>query len=220
MNAFTAIVGRDLKLAVRYAGDTVVVLAFFVIAAVMFAFGVGPEAGVQARMAGGVVWTTALLSVLMSLDRLFAADFEDGALEQMIVATDVYILVAAKVVAHWLITAVPLMVVAPLVALSLQLPTEGLAPLILGLALGTPVLSLFGAVGGALVLGARRGGVLVAVLLLPLYVPILIFGAAAVEGAVTGVGQAMPLQVLAGLLLAAAALCPWATAAALRAAAE
>jgi len=220
VSVFAAIVRRDLKLAVRHAGDTAVVLAFFVIAAILFAFGVGPEAGVLARIAAGVVWTTALLSVLMSLDRLFAADFDDGSLEQLVISTDHLVLVVAKVVAHWLVTAVPLMVVAPVVALALQLPNTGLAPLMIGLGLGTPILSLLGAVGSALVLGARRGSVLVAVLLLPLYVPVLIFGAAAVEAAITGTGHVLPLQVLAGLLLVAASLCPWATVAALRSAVE
>lgn len=220
MTAFTAIIRRDVRLALRQTADTTVTLAFFVIVATMFAFGVGPEAGVLARMAAGVVWTTALLAVLMSLDRMFATDHEDGSLEQMIIATDRLIVVAAKVVAHWLVTAVPLLVMAPLVAAALQLPASGLTPLMIGLALGTPTLSLLGAVGSALVLGARRSGVLVAVLLLPLYVPVLIFGAAAVEAGLTGISAATPLQVLAGLLLVAAALCPWAAAAALTLASE
>jgi heme exporter protein B len=220
MKTFAAIVRRDLTLAYRQAADSATTLAFFVIAAVMFAFGVGPEAGVQARIAAGVVWTTALLAVLLSLDRMFAADLDDGSLDQLLVATDPLVVVGAKVTAHWLATALPLLVMAPLVAASLQLPAAGYGPLIAGLALGTPTLSLLGAVGAALVLGARRGSVLVAVLLLPLYVPVLIYGAAAVEAAVTGFPTATPLRVLGGLMLLALALCPWAAATALRHASE
>lgn len=220
MKAIAALIARDLTLAYRHGADTVVVVAFFVIAALLFAFGVGPEAGTQSRMAAGVVWATALLAVLLSLERMFAADFEDGSLDQLIVAVDPLSLVVAKVAAHWLATAVPLLIVAPLVALGLQLPPAGLAPLMTGLLLGTPILSLLGAVGSALILGARRGSMLVAVLLLPLYIPVLIFGAAAVEAGLLGLSPATPLRVIAGLLLFAVVLCPWAAASALKHAVE
>ena len=220
MKPVLALIARDLTLALRHGADTVVVVAFFVIAALLFAFGVGPEAGVQSRMAAGVVWTTALLAVLLSLERMFAADFEDGSLDQLIVAVDPLGLVLAKVAAHWLATAVPLLVAAPLVALGLQLPPAGLAPLMIGLALGTPILSLLGAVGSALILGARRGSMLVAILLLPLYVPVLIFGSAAVEAGVLGLDPGTALRVIGGLLLIAGVLCPWAAATALKHAVE
>lgn len=220
MNAILAVIGRDLTLAFRHGADTIVVVAFFVIAALLFAFGVGPEAGVQARVAAGVVWATALLAVLLSLERMFASDFEDGSLDQLVATIDPLALVLAKVLAHWLATAVPLMIAAPFVALALQLPTAGLAPLLIGLALGTPILSLLGAVGSALVLGARRGAMLIAVLLLPLYVPVLIFGAAAVEAALLDLDPASPLRIIGGLLLVALVLCPWAAATALKHAVE
>lgn len=220
MNALLAVVGRDLKLAYRHGADTLVVVAFFVIAALLFAFGVGPETGVQARVAAGVVWATALLAVLLSLERMFAADFEDGSLDQLIASIDPLALVLAKVLAHWLATAVPLIVAAPFVAFGLQLPPTGIGPLLLGLVLGTPILSLLGAVGSALVLGARRGAMLIAILLLPLYVPVLIFGAAAVEASLLGLSPVTPLKIIGGLLLFAAALCPWAAATALKHAVE
>ncbi|MCB2107439.1 MAG: heme exporter protein CcmB [Rhodobacteraceae bacterium] len=220
MSAFTAVLRRDLTLAFRQGTDTVTVVAFFAIVAVLFAFGVGPEPNVQARIAAGVVWTTALLAVLLSLDRLFSQDFDDGALDQLIVGTDALIVVCAKTLAHWLATAVPLLIMAPLVAMALQIPASGIAPLMLSLLLGTPTLSLLGAVGAALVLGARRGGVLLGVLLLPLYIPILIFGTAAVDAGLLDVATATPLKILGGFLLLALALCPWAAAAGLKHALE
>lgn len=220
MNAFTAILRRDLTLAFRHGADTITVVAFFAIVAVLFAFGVGPDPSAQARIAAAVVWTTALLAVLLSLDRLFAQDHEDGSLDQLIIATDPLIVVAAKTCAHWLATAVPLLAMAPAVAVALQMPMRGLVALMIGLVLGTPTLSLLGAVGAALILGARRGGVLLGVLLLPLYIPILIFGTAAVDASLLDLAAGTPLKILGGLLLLALALCPWAAAAALRHAAE
>jgi heme exporter protein B len=220
MNAFAAILSRDLTLAFRHGADTVTVVAFFAIVAVLFAFGVGPDPNAQARIAAAVVWTTALLAVLLSLDRLFAQDHDDGSLDQLIIAADPLVVVAAKTCAHWLATAVPLLIMAPAVAVALQMPVTGLAPLMAGLLLGTPTLSLLGAVGAALVLGARRGGVLLGVLVLPLYIPILIFGTAAVDAGLLDLAAGTPLKVLGGLLLAALALCPWAAAAGIRHATE
>lgn len=221
MSAFMVILRRDLTLALRSQGDVLTVIAFFAIAATLFAFGVGPEAGVQSRVAAGVVWTTALLAALLSLDRMFALDYEDGTLDQLLLSgVEPVAMVTAKVLAHWLTTGVALLIAAPAVALSLQLPAQAYGALLASLALGTPTLSLLGAVGAALTLGARRGGVLLSLLLLPLYAPILIFGASAVEGAMMGLNADAPYAVLGGLLVLALTLCPWAAAAALRHAAE
>ncbi len=217
MNRFAAILGRDLRLAVRQGVDSLMVVAFFVLAVVLFPFGVGPEPGVLARIAPGVIWVAALLAAMLSLERLFQADHEDGSLELMAlepVALESVVL--AKVAAHWLTTGLPLIVAAPLLAILLNLPVEGFAVLLLALLLGTPTLSLIGAVGAALILGARRGGVLLSLLVLPLFIPVLIFGAAAVEASLGGFPARPHLLILAALLLAALPLCTWAAAGALR----
>ena len=221
MSAFTTLAGRDLRLAVRQSGDSLTVLAFFAIATVLFPFGIGPEAAVLARIAPGVVWVTALLAALLSLDRLFAIDFEDGTLGQLVLSGQpLFLVVLAKVSAHWLTTGVPLILLSPVLAVTLQLPADGYGTLILALALGTPTVSLIGAVGAALVLGTRRGGVLLSLLVLPLYIPILIFGAMAVEAAIIGRPAGPMLMVLAGLAVLALTLSPWAAGAALRQAVE
>ena len=221
MSAFTTLAGRDLRLAVRQSGDSMTVLAFFAIATVLFPFGIGPEAAVLARIASGVVWVTALLAALLSLDRLFAIDFEDGTLDQLVLSGQpLFLIVLAKVSAHWLTTGVPLILLSPVLAATLQLPTAGYGTLILALALGTPTVSLIGAVGAALVLGTRRGGVLLSLLVLPLYIPVLIFGTSAVEAAIIGKPTEPMLLVLAGLAVFALTLSPWAAGAALRQAVE
>ena len=221
MSGFSTILRRELTLSLRSQGDVMTVIAFFAIAAALFAFGVGPELNVQSRIASGVVWTTALLAALLSLERLFALDYEDGTLDQLMLSgTEPIAMVLAKTLAHWLTTGLALLIAAPVVALALQLPTQAYGALMMSLALGTPTLSLLGAVGAALILGAKRGGVLLSLLLLPLYIPILIFGAAAVEGATWGLSTSAPYAVLGGLLVAALTLCPWAAASALRHALE
>lgn len=221
MSAFTALLSRDLRLALRQSADSLTVIAFFAIATVLFPFGVGPEAEVLSRIAAGVVWVAALLAALLSLDRVFVVDFEDGTLDQLILnGQSTVLVVLAKVLAHWLTTGVPLIIMSPVMAVTLQLPSEGYGVLVLALLLGTPTVSLIGALGAALVLGARRGGVLLSLLVLPLYIPVLIFGTAAVEATITGMPSRPMLSILAGLALIAAALCPFATAAALRQAAE
>lgn len=217
MSAFAAIVGRDLRLALRQGMDSLMVVMFFVIAVVLFPFGVGPEPNVLARIAAGVLWVAALLASMLSLERLFQNDFEDGSLE--LLALQPVMLeaaVLAKVAAHWLTTGLPLIVAAPLLAVLMNLPADGFAVLVLALALGTPTLSLIGAVGAALILGARRGGVLLALLVLPLFIPVLIFGVGAVEAALGGFTARPPLLILAAILLAALALTPWVAAAAVR----
>jgi heme exporter protein B len=217
VSGFAVVLGRDLRLAVRQSGDSLTAIGFFAIATVLFPFGVGPEAAILARIAGGVLWVTALLAALLSLERMFVTDFEDGTLDQLVLCgTPLPLIVLAKVAAHWLTTGIPLLIMAPVLAPTLQLPAAGYGGLLAALALGTPTLSLIGAVGAALVLGARRGGVLLSLLVLPLYVPVLIFGTAAVEAAVTDLPARPPLLVLAGLLVLALTFAPWATAVALR----
>jgi heme exporter protein B len=219
MSVFTAVLARDLRLALRQSADSLTVVAFFAIATVLFPFGIGPESNVLARIAPGVVWVTALLAALLSLDRIFTVDYEDGTLDQLILTgAPLPVVVLAKVTAHWLTTGVPLIIMSPILAVTLHLPAQGYVPLMIALALGTPTVSLVGAVGAALVLGTRRGGVLLSLLVLPLYIPVLIFGTAVVEGAITGT-PVSPL-ILAGFAVLALTLSPWAAAAALRQAAE
>ncbi|HKO06103.1 MAG TPA: heme exporter protein CcmB [Alphaproteobacteria bacterium] len=221
MTALLAILKRDLRLALRQGADTLVVVLFFVLTVTLFPFGVGPEPDVLARIASGVIWVTALLASLLSLERLFQTDYEDGGLDLLVLApVGLESMVLAKCLAHWLTTGVPLIVAAPLLALFLDLPADGLGGLLLAMLLGTPTLTLVGAIGAALVLGARRGGVLISLLVLPLYVPVLIFGVAAVDGAVAGFPMRPHLMVLGGLFLGALVLAPWASAAALRQAVE
>jgi heme exporter protein B len=221
MSAFSGLLVRDLKLALRQSSDSFTVVAFFAIATVLFPFGVGPDAEILARIAAGVVWVAALLAALLSLDRVFAVDFEDGSLDQLILnGQSTTLVVLAKVAAHWLTTGVPLIIMSPVLAVTLQLPAEGYGVLVLALILGTPTVSLIGTLGAALVLGARRGGVLLSLLVLPLYIPVLIFGTAAVEASIIGIESRPMLSILAGFALMAAVLCPFGTAAALRQAAE
>ncbi len=218
---FFTLVGRDLRLAVRQSGDSLTVIAFFAIATVLFPFGVGPEAAVLARISAGVVWVTALLAALLSLDRIFAIDFEDGTLDQLVLSGQpLAVVYLAKVAAHWLTTGVPLILLSPILAVTLQMPAEGYGPLMAALALGTPTVSLIGAVGAALVLGTRRGGVLLSLLILPLYIPVLIFGTGAVEAAIIGRSPTPMLTILSGLAVLALSLSPWAASAALRQAVE
>ncbi|MBK1665984.1 heme exporter protein CcmB [Rhodospirillum rubrum] len=218
---FLAVLTRELRLALRQGGDSLMVVAFFVVTVVLFPFGVGPEAAVLERISAGVLWVTALLASMLSLDRLFQQDYEDGSLDLLVRSSaPLSAVVIAKVAAHWLTSALPLIAAAPLLAVLLQMRGDGFGVLMAAMALGTPSLSLIGAVGAALVLGARRGGVLVSLLILPLSVPILIFGVSAVDAAVMGLSYAAQLKVLAAILLVTLALCPFATALALRQAVE
>ncbi|ABC20844.1 heme exporter protein CcmB [Rhodospirillum rubrum] len=218
---FLSVLTRELRLALRQGGDSLMVVAFFVVTVVLFPFGVGPEPAVLERISAGVLWVTALLASMLSLDRLFQQDYEDGSLDLLVRSSaPLSAVVIAKVAAHWLTSALPLIAAAPLLAVLLQMRGDGFAVLMAAMALGTPSLSLIGAVGAALVLGARRGGVLVSLLILPLSVPILIFGVSAVDAAVMGLSYAAQLKVLAAILLVTLALCPFATALALRQAVE
>ena len=221
MTAFRAILARDLRLALRQGMDSLMVVAFFVIAVVLFPLGVGPEPNILARMAPGVIWVAALLSVLLSLDRMFQADYEDGSLELLaLTPPPLEIIVLAKICAHWLVTGLPLIIAAPVLAVLMNMPADGFGLLVLALLLGTPALNLIGALGAALVLGSRRGGVLLALLILPLFIPVLIFGVGAVEAAIGGFAARAPLLLMGAILAGALALCPWGAAAALRQALE
>lgn len=221
MKPFLAIVRRDVSLAFRQGTDTLMTLAFFVIAVVLFPFGVGPEPNVLARIGGGVVWVAALLASMLALERLFQTDYEDGGLELLALApVPLQIVVLAKVLAHWLATGLPLAVAAPVLGVLMNISPEVFPVLVAALLLGTPTLSLIGAIGAGLILGARRGGVLLALLVLPLFIPILVFGVSVVEMAAQGLSSQASLFILGGLLLAALALGPWAAAAAIRQALE
>jgi len=217
VNALAAILRRDLRLAWRSPGDSATVVLFFVLTVVLFPFGVGPAAEILSRIATGVIWVMALLASLLSLDRLFREDSEDGSLDLLALSpAPLELLVLGKVLAHWLITGLPLIVASPLLALLMQLPAEAYPALLLALLLGTPTLSLIGAIGAGLTLGARRGGVLIALLVLPLYIPVLIFGVAAVDAAAGGLAVRPHLLLLGGLLALFLPVSPLATAAALR----
>ncbi len=221
MSRFVQIVHRDLRLALRQGSDSIMVVTFFVLTVVLFPFGIGPEPNILARVAPGVLWVTALLASMLSLDRLFQADYEDGSLELLVLTpAPLEVVVAAKVVAHWLTTGLPLLAAAPLLAVLLNLDGGGFGALLLTMLIGTPILSLIGAIGAALVLGARRGGVLLSLLILPLYVPVLIFGVGAIDAAIQGLPMRAHLLILGGILAAALPLAPWAASAALRQALE
>lgn len=221
MKAWLTLVGRDLRLALRQQADAAMIVLFFVLTAGIFPFGVGPEPNLLARIGPGVIWVTALLAVLLSLERVFLVDYEDGSLELLVLGPlPMELVVLAKVLAHWLTTGLPLIVAAPVIALLYNLDPAALPVLLLAMLLGTPVLSLIGAVGAGLILGARRGGVLIPLLVLPLTIPVLIFGVAAVDAALAELGARPYLLILGAMLLAALALTPWATAAALRQAVE
>jgi heme exporter protein B len=221
IGAVLAVLRRDLRLALRQGADSLMVVAFFVITVALFPFGVGPETAVLERISAGVVWVTALLAAMLSLDRLFQTDYEDGSLDLLtLTPTPTMAIVLGKVAAHWLTTGLPLIVASPLLALLLHMQDDGYAVLLAAMALGTPTLSLIGAVGAALVLGARRGGVLLSLLVLPLYIPVLVFGVSAVEAAVMGLESGAQLMILGAMLLGGLVLCPWAASAALRQAVE
>ncbi|ATQ57194.1 heme exporter protein CcmB [Paracoccus yeei] len=212
-----ALLLRDLRLAVRAGGGFGLALAFFLIVCTLVPFGIGPEGGTLARVAPGILWIGALLSCLLSLDRIFALDHEDGSLDLLATAPlPLEGIVAVKALAHWLTTGLPLVVFAPVLGLLLHLPGPAYGWLVASLTLGTPALSVLGAFGAAVTVGLRRGGLLLSLLVLPLYVPTLIFGAEAVRRGTQGADGGTPLVFLAGISLASLALMPFAGAAALR----
>ncbi len=208
---------RDLLLAMRGRSEILTALLFFVIVVSLFPLGVGPEKETLIKIAPGVVWVAALLASMLALGRLFSADYEDGTLEQLLLASQpLGMLVLSKVLAHWAVTGVPLVLIAPVLGLQLGMDPQSLGILLISLLLGTPVLSLIGAVGAALTLGLRGGGVLLSLLVLPLYVPVLIFGAGAVDAFRSGLGADAHLSLLGAFLVLSLLLTPWATATALR----
>lgn len=221
MNNFMTILKRDLNLAMRQGVDSMTVVMFFVLVVIIFPFGVGPEPNILARIASGVIWVAALLASTLSLERLFQVDYEDGSLELLSLSSvALEVIVLAKVSAHWLTTGLPLIITAPLLAVLLNMNKEGFLVLILALVVGTPSLSLIGAVGAALILGARRGGVLLALIILPLYLPVLIFGVSAVDAIIYGFEAKAQLLILCAFLLAALPLCTWAAATSIKQAIE
>ncbi|MEZ5715658.1 MAG: heme exporter protein CcmB [Paracoccaceae bacterium] len=212
-----ALLIRDLRLAVRAGGGFGLGLAFFLIVVVLVPFGVGPETGLLARIAPGILWLGALLATLLSLDRVFALDWEDGSLD--LIATSPLPMegvVSVKALAHWLVTGLPLVLASPLFGLLLSLPEAGYLPMILSLLIGTPALSVIGTFGAALTVGLKRGGLLLSLLVLPLYVPTLIFGAEVARRGAEGMEYTVPLAMLAGISFGAMALLPFASAAVLR----
>lgn len=215
--AFVCVLQRDLLLVARKPADAATPLVFFAIVVSLFPLGVSPEPSVLRTLAPGVLWVAALLATLLSLNRLFGTDYADGSLELLALSPHPLAgLAAAKILAHWLTTGLPLLLLSPILAIQLNLPTEAFGTLLLALALGTPVLSLLGSVGAALTLGLRGGGVLLSLLVLPLYTPVLIFGAGAVTASTLGLDSEAYLSLLGAFLVVALGFVPWATAAALR----
>jgi len=214
---FIWIIKRDLLLAIRRQSDVLTTLFFFIIVVSLFPLSVGPEMNMLRTMAPGVVWVAALLASMLSLCRIFSNDYLDGTLEQMLLSPQsLSFLVLGKTLAHWLVTGVPLVLMAPVLGIQYDLPVDALLVLTATLLLGTPVLSLIGAIGAALTLGLRGGSVLVSLLVLPLYIPILIFGAGAVEANMAGVGFDAHLSLIGAFLLVSLVFAPWAAASSLR----
>lgn len=218
---FLAVLRRDLTLAARRRGDWLTTQFFFVMVASLFPLGVGPEPQVLARIGPGVLWVAATLASLLSLSRLFADDYRDGSLEQMMLSPEpTVLLVLGKMLAHWLIYGIPLLLITPVLGLQFSLPAKAIFTLEVSLLLGTPILSLLGGVGAALTLGLRGGGVLLTLLILPLYIPALIFGTGAVDGVMAGTGSEAHLSLLGAFLVLSLMIAPWIAAAALRVALE
>ncbi len=214
---FRWIVARDLLLAWRRRSDVLSTVFFFVIVASLFPLGIGPETQLLRAIAPGVVWVAALLASMLSLSRLFANDYQDGTLEQLLITPQpLFLVVSGKILAHWLVAEVPLVVIAPVIGVQFDLSTDTLVILFVSLLIGTPILSLIGSIGAALTIGLRGGGVLIAVLILPLYIPALIFGAGAVDASVNGMSPNANLYLLAAFTVVSLVFAPWATAAALR----
>ncbi|HBR98654.1 MAG TPA: heme exporter protein CcmB [Gammaproteobacteria bacterium] len=217
MNTFIALLKRDLLIAYRNRSEVLNPLMFFVLVTMLFPLGIGPSPNLLQNIAPGVVWVAALLSALLSLDSLFRSDYDDGSLEQLVLSPrPLAIIVVARVLAHWVMSALPLLLLSPIMATALNLPVKALGTLLATLVLGTPVLSFIGAIGVALTLGLKRSGMLLALLVIPLYIPILIFGAGAVDIAAAGLPVTGQIYILAALLILSATLAPMAIAAALK----
>jgi heme exporter protein B len=216
-NAFFAIIRRDLILALRRRSEIANPLLFFILVITLFPLGIGAQPHLLQAIAPGIIWVSALLAAMLSLDSLFRSDFDDGSLEQILLsAHPSSLLVLAKIIAHWLVTGLPLLFVAPLLAVLLGMPSHSIGILLLTLLLGTPVLSLIGAIGVALTVGLRRGGMILSLLVLPLYVPVLIFASNAVEMAGSGLPVDAQINILISIFVIALVLAPWPTSAALK----
>jgi len=221
VNALIAIVRRDLLLVMRRKSEVLTILFFFMIVTSLFPLGIGADTALLRKIAPGVIWVAALLSTMLGLQRLFASDFADGTLEQMALSpTPLVLLVGGKITAHWLACGLPLVLLAPVIGIQFDLDASTLGVLILALLIGTPILSLIGAIGAALTLGVRGGGVLLSLLVLPLYIPVLIFGAGAVYAQSVGLNIAGHFSVLGALLVLSLFFAPWATTSAVRIAIE
>ena len=221
LDLILAIISRDLRLAMRRRSDIISALFFFIIVVSLFPLGIGPQVELLRTLAPGVLWVAALLATMLSLPRLFADDHRDGTLEQLVLAPQpLGLIVLGKVLAHWLVSGLPLTLLAPVLGIQVDLDAEALTILTLSLLVGTPALSAIGAIGAALTLGVRGGGVLLSLLVLPLYIPVLIFGAGAVDATVSGIGADAHLSLLGALTLGGVFFAPWPTAAALRIALE
>jgi heme exporter protein B len=211
---FTLLIKRDLTIAFRHRDEILNPLLFFIIVVSLFPLGVGPESTMLTRIAPGIIWVAALLSTLLSLDRLFKSDYADGSLEQMLLSPHpIFILVLAKITAHWLVTGLPLILVAPLLAVLLHLNENSYGALMLTLLLGTPVLSLLGAIGVALTVGIKKGGVLLSLLVLPLYIPVLIFATSAIDTAASHLPYTGQLAIIGALFIGSLTLAPFAVSA-------
>jgi heme exporter protein B len=211
------IVWRDLMLAWRRRADILSTVFFFIIVVSLFPLGIGPETQLLRSIAPGVIWVAALLASMLSLNRLFANDLQDGTLEQLLLTPQpLFLTVLGKILAHWIVSEIPLVLIAPLVGLQFDVTGKTLLILVISLLVGTPVLSLIGAVGAALTLGLRGGGVLISILVLPLYIPALIFGAGAVEASIIGADPTPHLYLLGAFAIVSLIFSPWATAAALK----
>ncbi len=217
IDAFVLVFKRDLTIAFRHKDDILNPLLFFIIVITLFPLGIGPESNTLARIAPGIIWVAALLSTLLSLDRLFKSDHLDGSLEQMLLSPHpLFIIVLAKIIAHWCLTGLPLIFVAPFLAVLLNLNENSYLALMLTLLIGTPILSFLGAIGVGLTVGIKKGGVLLSLLVLPLYIPVLIFATSAIDTAAMNLPYSGQLAIIAALLIASITLSPFAVSAALK----
>ncbi|WP_284207140.1 heme exporter protein CcmB [Thalassotalea eurytherma] len=215
--AFMLMLKRDLTIALRHKDDIFNPLLFFIIVVTLFPLGIGPEASTLSRIAPGIIWVAALLATLLSLDRLFKADFADGSLEQMmLIPQPLFIIVLAKIIAHWLITGLPLIFIAPVLAVLLHLNENSYGALMITLLIGTPVLSFIGAIGVALTVGIKKGGVLLSLIVLPLYIPVLIFATSAIDTAAMNLPYSGQVAIIGALFFTSFTLAPFAVSAALK----
>ena len=216
-SGFSAYLRRDLLLAYRRRGDAASPLIFFIMVSTLIPLGITPESARLAEIAPGIIWVMALLATLLSIDAIFANDYQDGSLEQLLISPHLLAMpVLGKTTAHWMVTGLPLTLASPLLGVMLSLPAQGYVPMVASLALGTGCLSLIGSVGAALTVSLRKGGLLLSLLVMPLYMPVIIFGSATVQSAIDGFAWSGPLAILGAMLAASIALCPLAAAGALR----